>query len=83
MTIDQLINDLKKYRAAHGGDVPIYTTTGYDEVEVSGIKFLIKEKATSICCRFEMPDYPDSDLCPFCKEHTDVEQLPDRIYLKI
>ena len=28
----------------------------------------------SVCCGVDMPDYPDSDLCPRCKEHTVTEK---------
>jgi len=28
------------------------------------------EKYYSECCDVLMPDYPDSDFCPECKEHT-------------
>ena len=27
----------------------------------------------SECCGTDMPDYPDSDFCPSCGEHTGVE----------
>lgn len=27
----------------------------------------------SVCCGGRMPDYPDNDICPDCKEHTGVE----------
>ena len=28
------------------------------------------EKYYSVCCDEFMPDYPDNDFCPRCKEHT-------------
>ena len=28
------------------------------------------QKYGSVCCGELMPDYPDSDFCPRCKEHT-------------
>ena len=33
-----------------------------------------EEKYYSICCGALMPDYPDSDFCPRCKEHTEVKE---------
>jgi len=34
-------------------------------------------KPISVCCGAEMPMWPDSDICPECKEHTDVEEDDD------
>ena len=28
----------------------------------------------SDCCGAEMPDWPDSDICPDCGEHTGVDE---------
>ncbi len=29
------------------------------------------EERLSVCCGASSTDYPESDLCPECKEHTD------------
>lgn len=31
----------------------------------------------SECCGKKMPDYPDSDICPRCREHTGVEEIEE------
>ena len=28
------------------------------------------EEITSACCGEPMPDWPDSDFCPMCREHS-------------
>ena len=37
------------------------------EVEMSELK---DEIYYCVCCHATMPDYPDSDFCPKCGEHT-------------
>jgi hypothetical protein len=32
----------------------------------------------SNCCGVVIPGYPDSDVCPKCKEHCGVEEVSDR-----
>ena len=31
---------------------------------------VVEEKYYSICCGVRIPDYPDNDFCPKCKDHT-------------
>ena len=35
------------------------------------------EELYSTCCGYEMDDWPDSDICPNCGEHTDAEERED------
>ena len=33
-----------------------------------------EELPLSACCAAELPDWPDSSICPDCKEHTGIEE---------
>jgi hypothetical protein len=50
---------------------------GYDAKLRGEREAIVTKVVVSQCCGEEMPDYPDRDICPACREHTGVEAIPE------
>lgn len=47
--------------------------TGLDKCSLPKHSRCPEDLPVSNCCGAEIQDWPDIDICPECKEHTDIE----------
>jgi len=83
MLASQLIHDLQKKIDMYG-DLPVYVPdyeADYEESESAGVRHYEETEHLSECCGGGV--YEDTDICTECKEHTGVEFLPERFFIKI
>ena len=82
MKASQVIHALE-IRIKQHGDLPVYTQDmDYDlgEGESAGLKHLDETEHLSDCCGATI--YDDMGVCTDCKEHTEVQFLPERFFIK-
>ena len=81
MTASQVIHALE-VRIKQHGDLAVYVPDpDGEESESAGIRYYEETEHLSECCGVEVDD--DFMICPDCKDHTGVEFLPERFYIKI